>query len=122
MGRRILYAQKALAGRPSVASQKCDNVGLERGASQKWDNVGSERGTSQRGDNVGLERRSKPTVSHFFAPHGETHSTTVAVFFRRLFQKCRTVALERAKPRNCRFREEIGRREAQGGRGAAGGR
>ena len=68
MGRRILYAQKAPAGRPSVASQKCDNVGLERGASQKCDNVGLERGTSQKGDNVGLERRSKPTLSMEIRP------------------------------------------------------
>ena len=99
------------------ASQKCDNVGLERGASQKCDNVGLERGTSQKGDNVGLERRSKPTLSHFFAPHGETHSTTRAVVLRTVLQKGRNVALERAKPRKGRFREEIGRREAQGGRG-----
>ena len=36
--------------------------------------------------------------------------------------KGRNVALERAEPRKGRFREEIGRREAQGGRGAAEGR
>ena len=41
---------------------------------------------------------------------------------RTVLQKGRNVALERAKPRKGRFREEIGRREAQGGRGAAGGR
>ena len=45
---------------------------------------------------------------------------TVAVVLRTVLQKGRNVALERAKPRKGRFREEIGRREAQGGRGAAG--
>ena len=47
--------------------------------------------------------------------------TTVAVVLRTVLQKGRNVALERAKPRKGRFREEIGRREAQGGRGAEGG-
>ena len=45
---------------------------------------------------------------------------TVAVVLRTVLQKGRNVALERAKPRKGRFREEIGRREAQGGRGAEG--
>ena len=45
---------------------------------------------------------------------------TRAVVLRTVLQKGRNVALERAKPRKGRFREEIGRREAQGGRGLRG--
>ena len=52
----------------------------------------------------------------------DTQHRTVAVVLRTVLQKGRNVALERAKARKGRFREEIGRREAQGGRGAAGGR
>ena len=37
-------------------------------------------------------------------------------------QNSSNVGLEGANPRNCRFREEIGRREVQGGRGGRGGR
>ena len=44
----------------------------------------------------------------------------MAVVLRTVLQKGRNVALERAKPRKGRFREEIGRREAQGGRGNVG--
>ena len=47
---------------------------------------------------------------------------TVAVVLRTVLQKGCNVALERANPRKGRFREEIGRREAQGGRGAEGGK
>ena len=105
------------------ASQKCDNVGLERDTFQKCVNVGLERGTSQKGDNVGLERRSKPTLSMEIRPaRWATQYPTVAVVLRAVLQKGRNVALERAKPRKGRFREEIGRIKAQSGRGAAGGR
>ena len=55
-------------------------------------------------------------------PAGEDTVPTVAVVLRTVLQKGRNVALERAKPRKGRFREEIGRREAQGGRGAEGGK
>ena len=53
---------------------------------------------------------------------GKEPYTTVAVVLRTVLQKGRNVALERAKPRKGRFREEIGRKGVQGGRGAAGGR
>ena len=41
---------------------------------------------------------------------------------RTVLQKGRNVALKRANPRKGRFKEEIGRREAQGGRGGEGGK
>ena len=57
----------------------------------------------------------------FFRPaRWDTQYATRAVVLRTVLQKGRNVALERAKPRKGRFREEFGRREAQGGRGAAG--
>ena len=79
------------------------------GAFQKYDNVGLKREPAGPGKNVNPSLRPDTR-------------TTVAVVLRTVLQKGRNVALERANPRKGRFRKEIGRREAQGGRGAAGAR
>ena len=53
-----------------------------------------------------------------FSPRTMGHTVpTRAVVLRTVLQKGRNVALKRANPRKGRFKEEIGRREAQGGRG-----